>query len=539
MPGEVPVVGSASTAVADGQPSAAAWRPVERGALAGGNAVFYCRVEAAGVGSRATRGGSVLASQVSKALHRIYRSRRSEVAAGARAMEAFQRQFGNLLGGDPVPTTPDPLFIERRGLSVFSQRLERLVAWLEAVAGHLALLPDMPEVVGLDPLHAELIAKDAGLPARLLPIARVDGMIDAEERFRVVEVNTDGSTGIHDAWVLGEAARRLPALESLRAEFRPAPLPLYDHLARAILEAHQEQGGEGLPQVAIVDWDHVKTRHEQVALVDRLSERGIPTRWIDPRWLRIKGGRLVDGEGPIDILYKRVLTSELLEARKEPGVKAWFTAYLDDLVCQINPFAADLVFDKGFLAFAQDPRLLARASPEMRRLVGELLPETRIYPGDGGLEDWVRRERKRLVLKPRREYGGRGVVLGPFATEAEWEGALALADRTGGYLAQEYVEAPALRFWVVDEEGRANPRELFTTLGTWVFSGKVRGFYYRAGPKRVINVSGGARSIPVLAVDVRPRPGRSKRAAPPSSKTGKAGKKAKAGGQARPAKGPG
>ena len=83
------------------------------------------------------------------------------------------------------------------------------------------------------------------------------------------------------------------------------------------------------------------------------------------------------------------------------------------------------------------------------------------------LLEYVRRERESLVLKPNREYGGEGVVVGPTATQSEWESALdaALADETR-WVIQQLASIPVKPFHVLDDSGGLHVEPVFIVMGS-------------------------------------------------------------------------
>jgi hypothetical protein len=332
-------------------------------------------------------------------------------------------------------------------------------------------------------------------------VCRIDGMLTPRGRFQVIEVNTDGSTGIHDAFSLGDAARRSAPMARLREKFHLSVSSLYRPLARAFRDLWRSAGREGSPRVALLDWEHVKTRYEQEVLAAELTRLGVPTVRADPRALVRRGGiALVDG-GRVDVVYKRVLTSELLDRPAE--VAGYLEAVLGGEVLQLDPFTADLIYDKGLLALLHDREWCGWMRPAERRLVDELVPWTRFFPGDAALKGEAEDRQAELVLKPRREYGGKGVVLGGRVTRRAWRDALEAASQAGGHLLQAFVTPTPYPIWVPRGRSGAELRTMHSILGVWVLGEATPGYYFRAGPNPVINVSGGAYGVPVLHARAR------------------------------------
>src|SRR5205085_8694114 len=120
------------------------------------------------------------------------------------------------------------------------------------------------------------------------------------------------------------------------------------------------------------------------------------------------------GGVPVNLVYRRVLTSELL-ARRDEG-RALVDAYVAGAVCVVNTFRAKLLHKKMSLALLSDDRYAPLYTAGQRAAIARHVPWTRkVREGHttyaGGvidLADFVMANRARLVLKPNDEYGGKG-----------------------------------------------------------------------------------------------------------------------------------
>lgn len=428
-------------------------------------------------------------------LARAYAAEPSRVVEGGRRMAELETGLGCLYAGEPIPSTPSPVFLDPVAFRRFGAQVGAFVRLAERLARRMLATPGGLEGLGLSDLHKALIMKDAGRPGPLLGVARVDGFAGGPHGFRIVELNTDGSTGLNDGEGLAAAVLGSGALEPLEGAWRLKGASLFAGIAAAIRRLWAAHGRRGVPQVAVSDWETVKTRAEQEAAARFLTSQGIPARWVDPRQLKARpGGGLTAGGFRVDLIYKRVLTAELLA--REAEVRDYLDAHLAGDVLQLDPFAADLVFDKGHLARLDTLAREGGLPPRDAALVRRLVPETRSFPGSAEDLAFARSERTTLVLKPRTEYGGRGVFLGSITGPEEWDRALAAATAQGKHLLQRLVDPMRLPVWVPEDGGTC--RELYAILGVWWLDGKVPGLYLRAGDHPVINVANEAYSLPVL-----------------------------------------
>lgn len=442
---------------------------------------------------------SIVHAAARRRLDGIYQGHPELLAEGIPVMREHQRALGNLYGGEPIRSLPDPLLVDPVRFADLGRRLVRLRRVLEAEASRLVAADGFQAVLGMEDLHAELIRASGTRPGRPTPIARIDGMFTRGTGFHVVEINTDGSTGILDCYALAASAKKAPGMKALGERYRLEARSLFRRVAAELVKLHQGAGGSGTPRVAILDWDTVKSRYEQQELGRRLTALGVETVWCDPREVRRKKGRLHAAGAPIDIVYKRVLTSELLDRRGE--VQDYLQAVLAGQVLQFDPFTADILYDKGFLAWMQEPEVLARLAPAARKLVKAMLPASHFFPAGAERRAWAEANREQLVLKPRTEYGGKGVVLGPRASQAAWRKALAAAEASGDrYLLQQFVTPVEHHVWEPAAKGGIQRASLYAIVGVWLIGDAAPGVYFRAGPDPVINVSSGAYGLPGVFV---------------------------------------
>jgi uncharacterized circularly permuted ATP-grasp superfamily protein len=261
------------------------------------------------------------------------------------------------------------------------------------------------------------------------------------------------------------------------------------------------------PCIAIVDWRGLPTLTEFEMFQRYFEEQGLSCVICAPEDLELRRDRLyADGER-VHLVYRRVLTSELLA---RPAVaKPLVDAYLKGAAIVVNSFRAKLLHKKMSLALLSDDRYARLYSAPQRAAIARHIPWTRkVREGHttyGGkvvdLADFVLKERARLVLKPNDEYGGKGVVLGWTVDAHEWEQTF-LAALTSSYVVQERVEVPREPFPVLLEN--VHFLDLAADLDPYLFWGAVQGNLCRLSSSALLNVTAGAGSVvPTYIVEGR------------------------------------
>jgi uncharacterized circularly permuted ATP-grasp superfamily protein len=425
------------------------------------------------------------------AYHRLLEDERL-AAASAEVLAEAQREGRLMFGERPLCVCLRPQLMTRR-------RYERAVSAAEGVHGALAALEqavlkdaNLRRELDLEPEEERLAMADPGF-SFASPSVRLDSFFADEVRF--VEYNAESPAGMAYSDNLAEIFTRLPVMKAFRKLFRGSFRPTRRRQLRAMLHAFKQWGRGARPVIAIVDWEGLPTAPEFEMFRTFFEAAGIKTVICDPRSLELRRGRLYARGAPVNLVYRRVLTSELLARREE--TRALRDAYLAGAVCVVNSFRAKLLHKKMSLALLSDERYRELYTSEQRAAIRRHVPWTRKVRPE--LADEIVRRKESLVLKPNDEYGGKGVVLGWTVDEAEWEAAVSAAT-SQSYVVQEAVEIPRVPFPVVLDGLRF--LDLAVDLDPYLFDGRVGGFMTRVSAAALLNVTAGAGSVvPTFVVE--------------------------------------
>lgn len=343
--------------------------------------------------------------------------------------------------GEPLEVSPTPWLPTNLQAALLHRHVPALVR-----AAHLATRRFVEEPVfrrqfGYGALQEACILKDPGYEPDI-PLGRFDCFLK-DEGVRFLEFNTDGTAGWHYASALNTLARE-------RLGLAPERLPLPHRLLTALVKVYGMWSGGKTPRpsMAIVDWEDVGTRREQEALAASFGRAGCPCTLADPRALRLESGRLVGPAGPIDLVYRRVVSEELFARADE--VRPFLDAYMASAACFAGSFRSDPAWSKTLFAVFTDPEFRAGLAPADRTSIEETIPFTAPL-AEGtlvfrGIAFESRRllleERPHFVAKPSRGYGGRGVHAGAMMPPRAWEKFIDGAIAEGGWVVQEFVDPP-------------------------------------------------------------------------------------------------
>jgi uncharacterized circularly permuted ATP-grasp superfamily protein len=322
---------------------------------------------------------------------------------------------------------------------------------------------------------------------------RLDSFFASEVRF--VECNAESPAGMAYSDNLAAVFSSLPVMKAFRKLYRGRFAPTRRRQLRAMLNAFRQWGKAEVPVIAIVDWEGLPTAPEFEMFKAFFEEQGVKTVICDPRALDFRAGKLYAQGTAVNIVYRRVLTSELL-AHGEDTV-ALRDAYVAGAAVVVNSFRAKLLHKKMSLALLSDPRYERIYNANQRAAIARHIPWTRRVRPE--IAEDIARRRDRLVLKPNDESGGKGIVLGWTVEQAEWEKAVEVAT-TQSYVVQEAVEIPRVPFPVVLDGLKYI--DLAVDLDPYLFDGRPGGFMTRVSAAALLNVTAGAGSVvPTFVVE--------------------------------------
>ena len=309
--------------------------------------------------------------------------------------------------------------------------------------------------------------------------------------------------------VLTKVFLGLPVMGEFMHHYVVRPLMTRHDVLHVLLHAYKEWGGRDRPNIAILDWREVPTYSEFELFIRFFKGQGFECRIVDPRDVEYKNGKLVAGDFHINLIYKRVLITELIErgGLDHPVVEA----VRDGNVCMVNPFRCKILYKKTSLAVLSDERNAHIFSKDEEKAIKAHIPWTRtveerktIY-GDIPVDliPFILKYQERFVIKPNDDYGGRGIVLGWQTNQGGWERAVETALKSP-HVVQQRVAIPEEPYpSVVDGKLQIYDRMLDTA--PFIFYGDyMDGCLTRLSTDPLLNVSaGGGSSVPTFVVEER------------------------------------
>lgn len=360
--------------------------------------------------------------------------------AKARFPAAFEASCGTRL-------LPRPMFIEESAIRGFTDDLVSLIDLLTTVPTRLygGDLGAYCRALGIDEQRARIMSRFRGPPTLY---GRADLYHDGTS-FKLLELNLGSELGGTDRAEISRALLEVEPFAAFAAEYRLDYVHTGRQVVKALRDACAELTGGRDPVVAFVESDGGLSEylHLVLSFQEMMARLGIEVLLGEVSQISRRDGRLYLHGRPIDVVLRYFTANEMVaDPNCERVIEPIFTAHEEGSVVLWTTLQSALYANKGCLALLSDNRTRGAFTPEEAALVDRVLPWTRTLATgptdvDGqpvDLVEYCRDQRSSLILKPRANFGGVGILVGWECGDADWKEAL-LTCVEQGYVVQRRV----------------------------------------------------------------------------------------------------
>jgi uncharacterized circularly permuted ATP-grasp superfamily protein len=267
-------------------------------------------------------------------------------------------------------------------------------------------------------------------------VSGCDLVRDADGTWKVLEDNVRTPSGI--SYVLENRVAMTRLLPGLFAHYRVRPVDHYPALLRTALDEVAPTGGE--EEATIVVW--TPGPFNSAYFEHAFLARQMGVELVEASDLVVRDAachiRTTRGLQRVHAIYRRIDDAFMdpLEFRPDSllGVPGLMRAYRAGTVAIVNAVGTGVADDKAIYHYVPEMiRYYLAEEPILENVPTYLL-------ADREQRGWVLDRLDRMVVKPTGESGGKGVFIGPSATEEELERqAAAIARAPARWIAQELV----------------------------------------------------------------------------------------------------
>lgn len=382
--------------------------------------------------------------------------------------------------GKPVPFLLHPMMWTGEDVDSFKKISKTITGITDKITDRYLKDKDYREVFGYSEDAERLILREKGYD-RNVPMGRFDIFYDSPEDFYFCEINTDGSSAMNEDNAIGKILTESEAFKDFSTDFKLTGFELIESWVDKLFYFYKEWGGEGKPNVAILDFKASATSSEFQVFKKSIEARGLSCEIVDPVDTEYRNGGLYYGDYKIDLVYRRLVTFELLERIDEIG--EFIRAYMDNAFCCVGEVRSQIMHNKESFRVIRMEETLSFLNEGERAFVLNHFPETGNLTRDTDLIKKLIADKDNYVLKPSDKNASQGVFIGKDTGKADWEKAVRQGEE---YIYQRFIR-PVRRNHGVLENGKLEVASLGSIVGLFIYDGAFQGIYTRVSHNDLIS----------------------------------------------------
>ncbi|WBW99524.1 glutathionylspermidine synthase family protein [Oceanirhabdus sp. W0125-5] len=386
--------------------------------------------------------------------------------------------------GEPIPFLYMPKMYTESDLNEFIKLSETMMGILRKVIDRYLTNYEYRKEFRFGSLLDKLIRVEHGFRA-YVPMARIDLFYKGIGKFKFCELNADGSSAMNEDRELGKIFRESGIFDNIPHDFNEENFELFNSWVKECEKMYTEFGGVKGEEttVAIVDWSGGGTVNEFKVFKKAFEENGFKAIIVDPRDVTFKESTLYHNDTKIDIVYRRLVTREIIDRSDE--IKDFIEGCLSGKVCVIGPIKSQIIHNKRIFKILHDEETKAFLTDEEISFIEEHIPLTKYFEGDGWDINKLIADKDELILKPSDLYASRGVYAGKDFTDEMWREKL-FKCKDEDYLIQEYYTPHKTTLLEVTEDDIVQC-EFNNITGIYMYNEKMAGLYSRVGKNPIIS----------------------------------------------------
>jgi hypothetical protein len=420
--------------------------------------------------------------------HKLFEQDEFRNPVWAEQLQERMRQLHLTESGRILTPVLRPHFISRRQLDMLARTTTQLAEILERMEAIVFASPPLLNRLQMLPAEKMLAAVPCGY-SRFNVTASLDiGMAgsNAKNGSLILQgLDACKPSGLAYSNLLADLFLELPLVKEFkRNRYKLSKLDKALGGTKMLLQAIQAawrefSHGKTKPTIAIVEMGQEPgaALSEGHLIAESLSQQGATARLVPPERLQYSGGKLHSGDFPIDVVFRRVLTRELL-ARFELS-HPLLEAYRNQSVCMVNSFRSEFAQRRSLFDLLTDETVTVGLPATDRKLIRTVVPWTRIvsarktkhFEETIDLPEFILRHREKLTLLPMEDSMDQRIYIGKGMTPLAWDRAMRQALRTP-YVVQERPAADTETFPVF-QYGELKMKVAEVTVHPHIFNGQM------------------------------------------------------------------
>jgi glutathionylspermidine synthase len=323
-----------------------------------------------------------------------------------------------------------------------------------------------------------------------VPMGRFDIFYYGPGDFQFCELNADGASAMNEDHELSQILLETKLTNHFKEAFSFDRYELFHSWVSEVKSIYADYldqkaiaKGSQNPTVAILDFIDKGSSIEFEVFKEAFLEDGLDCVIVDPRDLICVDGTLFYGKIKIDIVYRRLVTKDLMDRYDEipqfiQGLKAGKT-------CVIGPIKTQIIHTKRFFEVLYEPELRQYLNEDEIAFIDKHVPYTRPLKRDDAFEMYLS-HRDNYIIKPIDYYASKGVCAGKDYDDVSWK-ALLEEKILESFIIQKYCPLALVDNLYEAPSGHIEHKTFSTITGLFTYNEKLSGVYVRAGLNAIIS----------------------------------------------------
>jgi len=383
--------------------------------------------------------------------------------------------------GEPVPFLYVPKFFTKENIIDFNLIIKNIFNLVNKTINLYFDKKEVREIYNFDEKLEELILLEKPYSANV-PMGRFDIFYYGKGEYKFCELNTDGSSAMNEDMVLSEIIGKSLLIKELKEDYNVHSFELFDTWVSEVENIRKEAGIlKEKPTLCILDFIHDEPSIEFLEFKSAFEKQNYDVIIADPRDITEKNGYLYYEEQKIDIIYRRLVTKDLMENYDLipdliKGIKA-------NKTCIIGNLRSQIVHTKLFFKVLHDERFQKYLTSEEINYINEHIPLTEKI---NEIKEKYINNKDCYIAKPIDDYASKGVFAGSDLSEVEWIKQLKKITKEN-YLIQEFCQSSYSENIIFESEKKYNIKKFRNITGLFVYNESLYGLYSRLGLNSIIS----------------------------------------------------
>ena len=336
-----------------------------------------------------------------------------------------------------------------------------------------------------------------------VPMGRFDIFYYSLGKFQFCELNADGASAMNEDHELSQILMQTELANAFKDKMSTSKFELFHSWVAEVKVIYQEfLKSKGLdanigikkvefnknevnqkPCVAILDFIDKGSSIEFDVFKSAFLEDGFEAIIVDPRDLIIQDGFLYADNRKIDIIYRRLVTKDMMDRYDE--IPVFIEGLMAGKTCVIGSIKTQIIHTKRFFEVLYDPTLRRYFDESELAFIDRHVPYTRPLKKDEAFEGYIE-NREDYIIKPIDYYASKGVCAGKDYDDTQWRNLLE-EKATQEFIIQKYCPVSLVDNLYEEENGNIVHRTFKTITGLFTYNEKLSGVYVRAGLNAIIS----------------------------------------------------